>query len=179
MAMEEGKSEKKNQQRIPFFRGICKKSDHCNYEHQVDSECQPIPVGQEFLQRKDDAIKRASEAKAQNKAKVVPREGDGVTSAMIVLEKDTDVSSISRVAIQVSEDCYDVCGDIAEGKVSSSMVHKPIVQGGLSLQVQTRLVVALQQSVILISKEWFTTSATWKLVAQAHGSSNQVIAICV
>ena len=55
---------------LPFFRGICKGGDHCSYEHQVDSEGNPSPAGQEFLQRYDDAIKGSNEAKAQNKAKV-------------------------------------------------------------------------------------------------------------
>ena len=63
---KKGKGETKNQQCIPFFRGICKKGDHCNYEHQEDSEGKPLSVDQEFLQRYDDANKRSNEAKAQN-----------------------------------------------------------------------------------------------------------------
>ena len=70
-----------------FFRGTYKKGDHCNYEHQVDSEGKPIPVGPEFLQCCDDAVKRSNEARAQNEAKVVPRGGVGVSSAMLMLEQ--------------------------------------------------------------------------------------------
>ena len=67
---------------------------------------------------------------------------------MLVLEQDPDVSQVSRAAVQVPEDCYAMVDsgtnavivrlhanmrrDIAECKVTSSMVHGPIVQGGES-----------------------------------------------
>ena len=44
----EARQEKRRQQCIPFYRGIRKKGDHCNYEHQVDSEGRPMPVGPEI-----------------------------------------------------------------------------------------------------------------------------------
>ena len=39
------RQEKRRQQCIPFYRGMCKKGDRCNYEHQVDSDGKLIPGG--------------------------------------------------------------------------------------------------------------------------------------
>ena len=78
-------SEKRKQQCIPFFRGTCQKGVQCRYEHQVDNEGRPVPVGPEILQRFDEAVKRFNERKAQAKAKAVPRGGFGVAASMIVL----------------------------------------------------------------------------------------------
>ena len=47
----ESRPEKRKQQCIPFLRGICKMGDQCNYEHQVDDEGKPIPVGPEKASR--------------------------------------------------------------------------------------------------------------------------------
>ena len=76
----EGKPEKRRQQCTPFFRGNCKKADHCSYEHQVDGEGNPIPVGLETLQKYNEAVKRFNENKAQAKTKPAPRGGLGVYS---------------------------------------------------------------------------------------------------
>ena len=59
--------EKRKQQCIPFYRGISKKGDHCNYEHQVDSYGRPVFVGSEILQKYHDAVKRFNENKARAK----------------------------------------------------------------------------------------------------------------
>ena len=95
------------------------------------------------------------------------------------------------IAVHVSEDCYamvdsgttavivplhpDMCGETAECKVPSSIVHGPTVQT-LDFKGQSRLVVALPQSVILIFQGWQTTVAHWKTVAQPKGTSSQVVA---
>ena len=52
-----GKPERETscQQCTPFFRGNCKKGDQCNYEHQVDADGNPTPLGPEFLHRCDEA----------------------------------------------------------------------------------------------------------------------------
>ena len=76
--------EKRKQPCIPFFRGISRRGDQCNYEHQVDNEGKPIPVGPETLQRYDEAVKRSSD----NKAKAAPRGGIGITASMIVLDPE-------------------------------------------------------------------------------------------
>ena len=49
---------------------------HCNYEHQVDSNGNLVPVGPEILQKYDDAVK--IENKAQAKAKSAFKGGVGV-----------------------------------------------------------------------------------------------------
>ena len=52
------------------YWGIYKKGDHqLQLRVQVHSEGKPIPVGQEFLQRYDEAVKKSNEARAWNKAK--------------------------------------------------------------------------------------------------------------
>ena len=60
----------------------------------------------------------------------------------------------------------DMCGEMAECRVPNTKVHGPIVLT-LQYQGQTRLVVALIQSMTLISQEWITALARWKLVAEA------------
>ena len=110
----------------------------------------------------------------QNKAKVVPRGGIGVSSAMLILDRDIDVSQISRAAVQVSEDCYAVvdsgtnavivplrpnmCGDTGVCKVPAlwTWTDRP------NSELRDRL----PQSVILISQEWLTTIAKWQIIAQ-------------
>ena len=57
-------------------------------------------------QRSDEAVKRLYENKAQNKAKIVPKGGVGLSSSMTVIDHDEDDVSVSCSAIQVSEDCY-------------------------------------------------------------------------
>ena len=88
-----------------FFRGSCKKSGSCNYEHQVDAEGKPIPVGPAFLQRCDEAVKRFNDNKAQNKAKIVPKGGVGVSSSMVIVDQEEDEASVTCSAIHISEDC--------------------------------------------------------------------------
>ena len=75
----------------PFYRGTCKKGDHCNYEHQVDGDGKPIPVGPELLQKYDDAVKRLNDGKA--KAKSGPKGGVGVVPSMIVLAPEMEESN--------------------------------------------------------------------------------------
>ena len=143
----------------------------------------PIPVGQNFLHGYDEAVKRSIESKALNKAKVVPSGGIGVTSAMLILDQDIDVSQIPVLPFKSLKIAMlwiqapmpflhpNMCGDIAECKVPSSMVHGPT----LNFQGQNRLVVALPQPVIRIFQEWLTTITKWKIVAQSHVSSSQVV----
>ena len=47
----EQKPEKRRQRCILFYRGTCKKGDHCNYEHKVDRDGQPICVGPKFSKK--------------------------------------------------------------------------------------------------------------------------------
>ena len=109
---------------------------------------------------------------------------------MIVLEPDeVGGTSVSCTAVSVSEDYYammdsgtnaiivplhpDMCGEIAECGVPSSIVQGPIVQV-LDYHGERRLVVALPQSAILISQEWLTTVATWTVIAKSVGTSSQM-----
>ena len=80
----EPRPEKRKQQCIPFFRGICQRGDQCKYEHQVDNEGKPIPVGPEILQKYDEAVKRFNE----NKAHASTQGGVGVTTSMIILDPE-------------------------------------------------------------------------------------------
>ena len=81
----EQKPEKRRQQCIPFCRGACEKGDHCNYEHQVYSDGQPIPVGPEILQKDDEAVKRFNDNKAQAKAKSAQGEESEILSPWLFL----------------------------------------------------------------------------------------------
>ena len=109
---------------------------------------------------------------------------------MIVFDSEEEgVTSVSCAAAHVSEDYYammdsgtnaiivylrpDRCGEIAECRVPSSIVHAPIVQV-LDYKGERRLVAALPQSVILVSHEWLTTVAQWMIVANSVGKSSQV-----
>ena len=83
---KKGKSEKRNQQCIPFFRGNCKKGDRRNCEHLVDSDGKPVPVGPELLQRYDEAVKKFNKSMTQNKAKIVLKGGVGVSSSTIIVD---------------------------------------------------------------------------------------------
>ena len=87
-----GKSEprtvKRKQQCIHFFRGTCQRGDQCRYEHQVDEDGRPVPVGREILQRFDEAVKRYNENRAQAQAKPKAALRGGVTASMIALEPD-------------------------------------------------------------------------------------------
>ena len=161
---------------------MCKKGDHCNYEHQVDSDGKPIPVGPETLQQCDEAVKRFNDNKAQARAKSAPKGGVGVSASMIVLEPEAEGSKIAvHTVVPVSDEYYammdsgtnaiivplhpDMCGEIAECKVPSATVDGPIVQV-LKYGQERRLVVALPQSAILLSQEWLTTVACWTIIAE-------------
>ena len=143
-------------------------------------------MGPEILQKYDEAVKRFNENKVQAKAKPAPRGGAGVTASMIVLEPDEEGdASVSCAAVSVSEDYYammdsgtnaivvplhpNMCGEIADCRVPSSIVQGPIVQG-LGYHGERRLVVALPQSAILISQEWLTTVASWAVIAKSVGT---------
>ena len=63
----------------------------------------PVPVGQDFLQKYDEA--RSVESKAQIKPKLLPEEALEFLQ-LLILELDTDVSQIFCNATQISEDCY-------------------------------------------------------------------------
>ena len=95
------------------------RGENCRYEHQADAEGKPSPVGQEFLQRYDRAVK----PKAQHR---------------------------------------DMCGEIAECKVPSLTVYGQIVQ-------------ILRSTMILISQEWLTTIATWKIVAESEATASRIV----
>ena len=134
----EPRPEKRKQQRIPFLRGICKKGDQCMYEHQVDDEGKPIPVGPEIIQKYDEAVERFNDNRAQAKAKSAPKEGVGVTASMIVLEpeEEGDKVTVDSVKAPVSDEYYAMVvsgtnvivplrpGEIAECKAPS----RPVLQ---------------------------------------------------
>ena len=101
-----------------------------------------------------------------------PRGGVGVTVSMIVLHpEDEGDTSASCAAAHVSEDCYammasgtnaiivplhpDMCSEIAECRVPSSVVHGPIVQ-------------------VLDKGERHLIVAQWTIVAKFVGKSSQV-----
>ena len=102
----EQKPEKRRQQCIPFYRGICKKGDQCNYEHQVDRDGEPIPVGPEILQKYDEAVKRFNDKKAQAKAKSARKGGVGVVASMIVLAPEEESILVASSAVHVWDDYY-------------------------------------------------------------------------
>ena len=54
---------RENSNVFPFLRGTCQKGDQCRYEHQVDNDGRPVPVGPEILQKFDEAVKRYNENK--------------------------------------------------------------------------------------------------------------------
>ena len=63
----QSQNQKRKQQCNPFLRGTCQKGDQCKYEHQVDNDGRPIPVGPEILQKYDEAVKRFNESRAFDK----------------------------------------------------------------------------------------------------------------
>ena len=89
-----GMFEKNNHHSIPFYRGRCKKGDNCNYEHQVDAEGKPILLGQEFVQRSDDAIKRST---------ILAKSSQGCPTWWCWSHLHNQCCG--RAAVQVSEDC--------------------------------------------------------------------------
>ena len=181
-----GKSEprmdKRKQQCIHFFRGICQRGDQCRYEHQTGDDGQPVPVGPEMLQRFDDTVKRYKESReqAQAKPKAAPR--GGISSSMIIIEPDEVKHGIVLSAAQaLDNDQYyamldsgtnaiivplhpSMQGEIAECQVPSATVTGPIVQV-YEFDGARRLVVALPNSAILVSQEWLTTIAGWTFVS--------------
>ena len=84
----EPRTDKRKQQCLNFYRGTCQRGDQCRYEHQVDEDGRPVPVGPEILQRFDEAVTRYNENKAQAQAKPKAAPRGGVTASMIVLEPD-------------------------------------------------------------------------------------------
>ena len=89
----ESRPEKRKQQCIPFFRGTCQKGHQCKYEHQVDSDGRPVPVGPEILQRYDEAVKRFNKSRAQANQIMV-------TASMIVLDPEESLQ-VQNVKLQV------------------------------------------------------------------------------
>ena len=181
-----GKSEprvdKRKQQCIHFFRGTCQRGDQCRYEHQVGDDGQPVPVGPEILQRFDDAVKRYNESRAQAQAKPKAAPCGGISSSMIVIQPDEVEYGIVLNATQaLANDQYyamldsgtnaisvplhpSMQGEIAECQAPSATVTGPIVQV-YEFDGARRLVVALPNSVILVSQEWLTTIAGWTFVS--------------
>ena len=161
------------------MRSTCQKGDQCRYEHQVDNDGRPVPVGPEILQKFDEAVKRFNESKAQAKAKAAPR--GGVTASMIVLEPEATVTGVVACAARAPDsDKYyamvdsgtnaiivplhpNMKGEIAECQVASATVTGPIVQV-YEHRGTKRLVVALPNSAILVSQEWLTTIVKWTIV---------------
>ena len=69
------------------------------------------PVGPEFLQKNDEAVKRFNDNKAQGKGETTLKGGVGVTASMIVLDlEDEGETSVSCAAVSVSEDYYAMMG---------------------------------------------------------------------
>ena len=181
-----GKGKKRNQQCIPFYRGLCKRGDKCLYEHQVGSDGRPVPVGQEFLQRYDEAAARNAQARGQGAPK-------GLSASMLLLDDENPPLTIpDRVmshSIRVSDSCFammdsgtnavilplhpDMCGEVAECQVPGTTVHATVVQQ-LSHGAAQRLVVALPNSAILIFQEWLTVVAGWKVIAARRGGEGCV-----
>ena len=178
----EPRVERRKQQCIHFFRGTCQKGDQCRYEHQVGDDGQAVPVGPEILQRFDDAVKRYSETRVQAEAKPKAAPRGGVSSPMIIIEPENVERGIVLSAAQAldNDEYYAMLdsgtnaiivplhpkmqGDIAECQVPSATVTGPIVQV-YEFDGATRLVVALPQSAILVSREWLTTIAGWTFVS--------------
>ena len=166
MRLAEPRPEKRKQQCIPFLRGKCQKGDQCKYEHQVDDEGKPIPVGPEIIQKYDEAVERFNDNRAQAKAKSAPKGVAGVTASMIVLEPEEEGEKVTvhSFKVPVSDECYamvdsgtnavivplhlDMCSEIAECEVLSATVEGHIVQV-LRHGSDKRLVVALPQSQFL------------------------------
>ena len=69
----------------------------------------------------------------------------------------------------------DMSGEIAECKVPSATVERPIVQM-LKYRGERRLVVALRRPAILISQEWLTTVARWTIIADSQDGVSQILA---
>ena len=59
-------------------------------------------------------------------------------------------------------------GEVAECQVPSTTVTGPIVQT-YEFDGAKRLVVALPQSTILVSREWLTTIAGWEFTSETKG----------
>ena len=68
----------------------------------------------------------------------------------------------------------DMCGEIAEYKVPSATVERPIVQV-LKYGQERHLVVALPQSAVLISQEWLATVAGWTFIAAPKDGVSEIL----